>query len=935
MAILPKYQKTGIKVRQPSRMDFAASREAARLGQAISTQLDRMGEFAFKEAAREAEQRGQERVRQEGAIPVLEQLQAQDGPRTIAERSALEAANRVAIVEIETAARSDMRTLIAEADENNMAMNVFNQKMSDIQDGYTASLQVVDPTAAGVLNARLQEDSVSFGTRYSEIVTRKAKAAWAETTQVILDEGVQKIMDTALQEGAGQVDKDGKTAIQKAGESLLATAQTRGVNQKKAQKLVDTAVNKAIRENIVYRFNNAAGVTEKQAILVELEDTDKLPGMDYESTLRFKDRLSNVVDREIANGQRDFIESTQNAIEVIKHTGEVPLDYQFDDEEVKIYFAENEEDLDVLLRSVEYAKEDVLRYGSLSTMSVDDVKQAESAIRADYEQAKIDGVSGAELTALQKRLVDFQTETANRADRINADPAQYVLETNKEAALRATKAMQALQKGNLQAAAFEINALGLELSAAYDKIGVRMEARQIMSGNMAKGIVAALEGRAQTNPDDAVALFGQYREAFGENSMRFVDELSKAGLKPEFTEAMLSNDTGLHTELMKISQRSTQEIKKLAGAEANDTYKILQEKLTDYTAAFIQGGGAKAQDDIAAAMGVAEKLLYDHMAKTGKTMEDAAQYVVERMFPEFQNVINDANGIYIVPLEFNKNAVDGLLVGQFLRADILEKMGVQPLDVLGAEGYIDEAVSFTNLARQGVWLNNNTGDGVVLHYKTKQGHLVKAKMQDGSDVDLRFKDLRATLNELQASGVTVDRVEPTDAAQTLAPGFGPSSPGFEAGMAALEEAQPVDTGTRFTAEPVPADQAASVAEINKAKTDLQQRYLAEYPDDATTKEKREYFNLLLSEVRNPDIGPDEMTSFAAFRKDKEEPVTQQEADKQIEKILDSTIDKLGSYGKLSTAKKKQYKNYVNYLYGLDSDKVSQALSFDEFLKTQE
>ena len=496
------------------------------------------------------------------------------------------------------------------------------------------------------------------------------------------------------------------------------------------------------------------------------------------------------------------------------------------------------------------------------------MKQAESAIRADYEQAKIDGVSGAELTALQKRLVDFQTETAKRADRINADPAQYVIETNKEAGLAATKAMQALQSGDLQAVATEINALGLELSAAYDKIGVRMEARQIMSGNMAKGIVAALEGRAQTNPDDAVALFGQYREAFGENSMRFVDELSKAGLKPEFTEAMLSNDTGLHTELMKISQRSTQEIKKLAGAEANDTYKILQEKLTDYTAAFIQGGGAKAQDDIAAAMGVAEKLLYDHMAKTGKTMEDAAQYVVEAMFPEYQNVVNDVNGTYIVPIEFNKNTVDALLVGQILRADVLEKMGVQPLDVLGAEGYIDEAVSFTNLARQGVWLNNSTGDGVVLHYKTKQGHLVKSKMQDGSEVDLKFKNLRAVVNELQGIDVEVERAEPVDAAQTLAPGFGPGSPGFEAGMAALEEAQPVDTGTRFTAEPVPANQAASVARANQSKAELLDQYYNSIPDDATIEEKSEYFDLSMSEVRNPDISPDEMTTFEAFRKNK-------------------------------------------------------------------
>lgn len=864
MALLPKYQKTGIRVRQASGMDFAAERERQRQSGVISQQLERMGKFAFERGAEMAQRRGEERVREQGAVATLEQMQERGGvPFTIEQKAAYEAANRVAVVEIETAARSDMRELITQADQSNMSMAQFNEKMSDIRDGYSASLQLVDPVAAGVLSARLQEDSVTFDSRYSEIVTRKAKAAWAANTEIALNEGVQTVVDTALQEGVTAKE------IKAAGEKLRTTALTRGVNEKKAQKLVDKAVNAALRENLIYRFNEAAGIKERQALLAELEQSDTFAGMNYEQSFNFKNRLANEIDRQITVGRNTYVAEAENALVVLQHTGELPEGFDATTENAEILFQGDEETFDTIARSLEYAQKDVLTYGALSTMSVEQANNAEAEIKAEYEEAKKRGDSGDVLNAMQKRLVDFQTAKANRADRINADPAQYVIETNKEAALAANKAMQALQSGNLQAAAAEINALTSELSVAYEKIGVRMEARQIMSGNMAKSIVAALEGRAQTNPDDAVALFGQYREAFGENSMRFVDELSKAGLKPEFTEAMLSNDTGLHTELMKISQRSTQEIKKLAGAEANDTYKILQEKLTDYTAAFIQGGGAKAQDDIAAAMGVAEKLLYDHMAKTGKTMEDAAQYVVEAMFPEYQNVVNDVNGSYIVPIEFNKNTVDALLVGQILRADVLEKMGVQPLDVLGAEGYIDEAVSFTNLARQGVWLNNSTGDGVVLHYKTKQGHLVKAKMQDGSEVDLKFKDLRSVVNQLQGTDVEVERAEPVDAAQTMAPGFGPGSPGFEAGMAALEEAQPVDTEARFTAEPVSAEERVKQAETNRKKVIIFNRYMDRIPESATIAEKNEYYQFLLYELRDPDFSSIEMTQFRTFRSIKE------------------------------------------------------------------
>ena len=861
MALLPKYQKTGIRVRQASGMDFAAEREQQRQSGVISQQLERMGKFAFERGAEMAERRGQERVREEGAVATLEQMQERGGvPFTIEQKAAYEAANRVAVVEIETAARSDMRELITQADQSNMSMDQFNKNMTDIRDGYSASLQLVDPVAAGVLSARLQEDSVNFDSRYSEIVTRKAKAAWAANTEIILNEGAQTVVDTALQEG---VTAD---QIKKAGEKLLATARTRGVNEKKAQKLVEKTVNAALRENLIYRFNEAAGIKERQALLAELEESDTFAGMNYEQSFNFKNRLANEIDRQITVGRNTYVAEAENALVVLQHTGELPEGFDATTENAEILFQDDEETFDTIARSLEYAQKDVLTYGALSTMSVEQANNAEAEIKTEYEEAKQRGDSGEVLNAMQKRLVDFQTAKANRADRINADPAQYVIETNKEARLAAEKAMQALQSGNLQAAAAEINALSSELSVAYDKIGVRMEARQIMPGNMAKSIVAALEGQAQEDPDLAVALFGQYQEVFGENSIRFVDELAKAGLKPEFTEAMLSNDRGLHTELMNISQRSTQEIKKLAGPEANDTYKILQEKLTDYTAAFIQGGGAKAQDDIASAMGVAEKLLYNHMAETGKTMEDAAQYVVEAMFPEYQNVVNDVNGTYIVPIEFNKNTVDALLVGQVLRADVLEKMGVQPLDVLGAEGYIDEAVSFTNLARQGIWLNNSTGDGVVLHYKTKQGHLVKAKMQDGSEVDLKFKDLRAVVNELQGTGVEVERTEPVDAAQTVAPGFGPGSPGFEAGMAALEEAQPVDTGTRAIAEPVSAEERVRQAEENKRKTEYFNKLMDSVPKSASVQEQNEYYQFIVYELRDPDFPREGMTQFRTFKK---------------------------------------------------------------------
>jgi len=863
MAILPRYQKTGIKVRQPSSMDFAAARESQRLGQTIAQQLDRMGEFAFRQAAEVAEQRGVERVRQEGAVPVLEQLQGQDEPRTIAEQAAFDAANKIAVVEIETAARSDMRTLIQQADETNMSMSVFNDRMSDIQDGYTASLQVVNPVAAGVLNARLQEDSVSFNTRYSEIVSRKAKAAWAAKTEEILNDGVQAIQEIALQEG---VTED---QINTAGAKLLETAQTRGVSEKKAQNLVDRAVNAAIRENLYYRLNNAAGIPEKQAILAEISEQETFPGMNYEQTRNLEERIGNDITREINAGRTEFVENLQDALLYITHTGQTPEGFGVDEANLSVLFAEDQDTLDGLLRSLEFAEQDALTYGALSTMSVAEANKAVSEMKADYE-SPAPGTTGAELASLQQRYETFQAAVADRANRVNADPAQYVLDTNPEARKFAEGAMRDIAEGNLEAAAFNLQGLGITLKKTYDKIGVSESARQIMSKGMSQQLVQNLESIAESNPDLAVSFFQQYRNAFGDDSIRFVDELNKAGLKPEFTEAMMTNDPGLHDMLMKVSQTDAADIKKLIDkTDASDAMADLQTTLTEYTSAFIQGGDVKAQEDLASAMGVAEKLLYQYMAQTGKSGADAAKWVASRLFPEFENVVSNENGSYIVPLEFNKNTVSAKLGGQIMNPETLQKLGIKELDVTDAPGYIDEAISFANLARKGVFVNNSTGDGVVLHYRTDTGYLIQAEMADGSGpVDIKFKDLDMILKELQGAAVEVGKVEPAGADQAMAPGFEPGAPGYEAGMAALQEAQPV-TPAAPRAEPVSAEERVKRAETNRKKVIIFNRYMDRIPESATSAEKNEYYQFLLYELRKPDFPSIAMTQFRTFKDMKE------------------------------------------------------------------
>lgn len=759
MPVLPKYQKTGIQVRQPSGMDFADAREAARMGRTLSAELDRMSEFAFREGAKLAERRGQERVRQEGAIPVLTALQQQEGPRTIAEQAAFDAANRIAVVEIETAARSDMRKLVTEADETNMEISVFNQKMSDIQDGYSASMQVVDPVAAGVLNARLQEDNVAYSTKYSEIVTTKAKQAYAENTQTILTEGAQTIFDLSLTEGANE------ETIRKQGEKLLQTALDRGVGDKKAQKLVDDTVNAAIRENLVYRYENAEGILEKQAIVNELSEIEKYPGMNYEQTRNFEEKFRSELNSEINTGRTKFTNELDDAITFLVNTGKIKPGFEVDEDKLTALFLDDQETLDALLRQWENTQEDIKTYGSLSSMPIE---KANEVLAELQEQANNPppGATGAEADILRKRAEAFQEAINNRQQALRNDPALYVIQTNKQAEQLTSTIFKELGQGNINTAAMALSRLNETLNIQYDVMGVPQNDRRLLSKDMAQQMIQSIQA---IDDDVEIVILQEIQQGITDLAPRFISELRDNGLAPEYVEAMYSNKPDLQKTLVELAQTDIGVLKKnITSPEmGTDAVKALKILVEEYKISYLSGGGSQAQIDFDNQFGVAEKLLYKYLSTSNEQPDTIAERVAGEIFKEYKNVVFNSNASFAAPEEFNAQNME-IFSGSLLDPRRLQEMGVQELQVADYPGYISEAVSMAALASNGQWLNNSTGDGIVLHYRTNSGSLLPAKFDNGQLVDIKFKDLQnVATNIIQKAPLSSFDIQTTKAPPTF------------------------------------------------------------------------------------------------------------------------------------------------------------------------
>ena len=292
MAQLPRYQRLGVRTRQPGNIDFADTREQARYSQNLSQQLNRMSDFAFKEASRFAEIRGQERVRDEGAIETLEAIEEKGGAFGIADRAAYELGSRVAVAEIQNNAEIETMRILNEAERNETPFTRVQEQLLDLTDGYSESLRLIDPTAATVLRENLNGVTAKATERYSnwyvnlQAQKQKVKAANAADLQY------NNIIQGAILPGSNAVTI--KQQIAKSVELLGGLS----LSEKQLEAFKIKAYNDAIKENYIFNFNSSP--VEEQEIILKRMETVPAPGMTLAETQSFRKSLQGTYSKNAA-----------------------------------------------------------------------------------------------------------------------------------------------------------------------------------------------------------------------------------------------------------------------------------------------------------------------------------------------------------------------------------------------------------------------------------------------------------------------------------------------------------------------------------------------------------------------------------------------------------------------------------------------------------
>ena len=158
MADLPKYQPTGLNIAQLGnipRVEFAASAEAIRQSQGIDASLDRISQFAFKEAGEEAKKKGLqfaaenpvtaqqvEAAINEGKKP--SDIFAKDG--TIFGDAARQLQAQQLRIDLETRTRNSMSLLAAEVDSGTVTdIGEIRSRINGPVEGFAKVLANIDP----------------------------------------------------------------------------------------------------------------------------------------------------------------------------------------------------------------------------------------------------------------------------------------------------------------------------------------------------------------------------------------------------------------------------------------------------------------------------------------------------------------------------------------------------------------------------------------------------------------------------------------------------------------------------------------------------------------------------------------------------------------------------------------------------------------------
>jgi hypothetical protein len=349
-----------------------------------------------------------------------------------------------------------------------------------------------------------------------------------------------------------------------------------------------------------------------------------------------------------------------------------------------------------------------------------------------------------------QRLQSFQAAVEARNKAITDDASAYVVGVSDEAGAYFNAYSGAEAEDRPIAARDYVSSL----NANYDALGVPDSLRRVLPKAVAQQVANAFNDMA---PDVAAQSLRDYRNEWGQNASRVMAELGAADLAPEYLVAMRHADNpGLAAAIVNLRGQDTKTLKTgLDTLSVTDMERELTAQLAEYRSAFEAGDpSGRAAELFNLNYGVGQRLALQYM-RTGLDPAVAVEKVTTQLFPETPVQTGDKQ--ILVPAQYDPNQVERAL-DQAMEIPALRGADLMPLDDPRLPEFADMEVML-EAAQNGVWLNNSTGDGAVLHLNIG-GYYLPLMRKDGQLYDVKFADSTLPQNYVNPNEVRQISINP-------------------------------------------------------------------------------------------------------------------------------------------------------------------------------
>lgn len=342
----------------------------------------------------------------------------------------------------------------------------------------------------------------------------------------------------------------------------------------------------------------------------------------------------------------------------------------------------------------------------------------------------------------QQKYANYVGAVNARNEALREDAAGYIQRTNQDLEGLYSRVAGATSPQEAIAAA---SAYTQRQNEIYDSIGVRGPLRKVLPAGVATQIVGSLEeGEQDVTAQQLQSLLAPW----GNRRGQVIQDLERAGLDPEYTVALRHADNpALATEILGLRGEKLSDLKKsvptISYTEMNEA---IFDEAQEYRQVFEIGDlSGQAAQTFNRNFDVAQRLAMTYIRR-GEDASAASARAFEQIFPEV--VVDEPNVKVIVPNQFTETQVSlGLEAATTEQA--LRDFAPDPLDDPRLPEFADLEV-FIQAAKDGIWLNNSTGDGAVLNIEVG-GFFLPVTNKDGDEYEVLFGDITDVRTEAPAA----------------------------------------------------------------------------------------------------------------------------------------------------------------------------------------